>query len=75
MKISGFRGGLAQLADSFDSLREAWADTVTRWDDAASRRFCEHRLDPLEPIVRKALAAIQLLAETLTKIEQDCSDC
>ena len=74
MAIADLRGGSAQLADSFDSLRAAWADTATRWNDSASRRFQKERLEPLDPMTRRALSAIQRLAEVLAKAERDCGD-
>ena len=74
MRIADLWGGSAQLADSFDALRTAWAETATRWDDSTSRRFYKERLEPLEPITRRALAAIERLAEVLAKAERDCSD-
>ncbi len=74
MMLGDLRGGSAQLADSFDTLRAAWAETATRWDDPTSRRFQKERLEPLEPITRRALAAIQRLAEVLAKAERDCGD-
>ena len=74
MRIGDFSGGSAQLTDSLDSLRAAWAETTARWDDPTSRRFYKERLEPLEPITRKALFAIQRLAEVLAKAERDCSD-
>jgi hypothetical protein len=74
MKIGDLSGGLTQLADSFDSLQAAWAETATRWDDSASRRFHKERLEPLELITRRALSAIHRLAEVLARAERECSD-
>jgi hypothetical protein len=74
MRIGDLSGGSAQLNDSLDSLRTAWAETATRWDDPTSRRLYKERLEPLEPISRKALSAIQRLTEVLAKAERDCSD-
>ena len=74
MTIGDLRGGSTQLSDSFDSLKAAWAETATRWDDSTSRRFHKERLEPLEPIARRAVFAIQRLAEVLATAERECSD-
>ena len=74
MAICDSSGSLAKLTDSLDSLRTAWADTATSWDDSTSRRFYRERLEPLEPIARKALGAIQRLAEVLARVEAECGD-
>jgi hypothetical protein len=74
MRIGNLSGGAAQLTDSFDSLRTAWAETTTRWDDPTSRRFYKERLEPLDRITRRALSGIQRLAEVLAKAERECSD-
>ena len=74
MRIADLSGGAAQLSDAFDSLRVAWAETATRWDDPTSRRLYKERLEPLEPTTRSALSAIQRLAEVLAKAERECRD-
>ncbi len=74
MRIGNLSGGSAQLTDSLDSLKAAWAETTTRWDDSTSRRFYKERLEPLGPITGRALSAIQRLTEVLAKAERECSD-
>lgn len=74
MRMADLWGGSSQLNDSFDALRAAWAETAARWDDSTSRRFYKERLEPLEPTTRRALAAIQRLAEVLAQAERDCRD-
>ena len=48
MRIGDLSGGAAQLNDSLDTLRAAWAETETRWNDAASRRLYKERLDYID---------------------------
>jgi hypothetical protein len=74
MKIGDLSGGAAQLNDSYDKLRAAWAETETRWNDPASRRFHKERLEPLDPITRKALSAVRRLTEILARAERELSD-
>jgi hypothetical protein len=74
MAICDFSGNLARLNDSFDSLKTAWAEASSSWDDSASRRFYKERLEPLEPIVRRASSVIQRLAEITGQAERECSD-
>ena len=74
MTICDFHGGLARLSDGFDSLKAAWGEAATRWDDPASHRFYNERLDPLDPIMRRAVSAIQHLAEVVGRAERELSD-
>ena len=74
MSICDFHGGLARLNDGFDSLTAAWGEAATRWDDPASRRFSKECLEPLDPIMRRAVSAIQHLAEVVGRAERELSD-
>ena len=74
MTICDFHGGLARLNDGFDSLKTAWGEAVARWDDPASRRFHKDCLEPVDPIIRRAVSAIQHLAEVVGRAERELSD-
>jgi hypothetical protein len=74
MTIGDLSGGSAQLSDSFDSLQAAWEAAATRWNDAASRRFHKERVEPLEPLTRRAILAIQRMAEVLGRAERECGE-
>ena len=74
MRIGDLSGGAAQLNDSLDSLKAAWAETETRWNDPASRRLYKERLEPLEPTTHKAISAIRRLTEVLARAERECRD-
>ncbi len=74
MRIFDFSGNLARLNDSFDTLSAAWVETSTSWDDSTSRRFYKERLEPLEPILRRASSVIQRLGEMAAQAERELSD-
>ena len=74
MTMCDVQGAVARLTDSYDSLRAAWADRAASWDDSASRRFEKERLEPLDPIMRRAIHAMQRLAEVLAQAERECSE-
>ncbi|NQT14102.1 MAG: hypothetical protein HQ582_15215 [Planctomycetes bacterium] len=74
MRIFDFSGNLARLNDSFDTLKAAWAETSTSWDDSTGRRFYKERLEPLEPILRRASSVIQRLGEMAAQAERELSD-
>jgi hypothetical protein len=74
MRIADFSGNSAQLGESFDSMKAAWSEAAVRWDDATSRRFYKERLEPLEQSTRRAIGAMQRLAELFARAERECSD-
>ena len=74
MTTCDVQGAVARLTDAFDSLRAAWAESGASWDDSASRRFEKERLEPLDPIIRRAIHSIQRLAEVLAQAERECSE-
>lgn len=74
MRIFDFGGPLARMNDSFDTLKIAWGEASSSWDDSTSRRFYKERLEPLEPIVRRASSVVQRLAEIAAQAERECGD-
>jgi uncharacterized protein YukE len=74
MKLFDFAGPLARLNDAYDTLKAAWAEASSSWDDSASRRFQKEHLDPLDPIMRRSQHAIEQLAEAVSQAERECSE-
>ncbi|MEK6237669.1 MAG: hypothetical protein N2C14_23420 [Planctomycetales bacterium] len=65
--------GRTKLNYALKTLRIRWEDVQDHWDDAASRRFQEQHLEPMEPPVQDALRGIDMLAEVLQRAKKACS--
>ena len=72
MRIADLNTGASQLRDAIDSLRQAWADAGTHWNDANSRNFEEQHLRPLASDLASAFPAIEQLASVLAQAGREC---
>lgn len=64
--------GRAKLVGSLKDLMLRWEKTKMSWDDPMSVDLELTVLEPLEPKVRAAVAAMEKMAETLAKARRDC---
>ncbi len=66
--------GAAKLREALENLEVAWDEAKVHWDDASSRNFDEHHLQPIGPQVRTALDAISRMREVITRVQRDCEE-
>lgn len=74
MRRWDLHSGASKLDLAFESLRLADAEATHHWDDNTHREFQEKYLEPLQPRLKKAVEAIQHLAEVLAKAQRECDD-
>jgi len=69
MSLNASRGRLAALTKN---LVGRWYDTKDKWKDRKADEFEQKYINDLTDNVTSALAVIEKLDETLTKIRKDC---
>jgi hypothetical protein len=68
----GMHEGSARLGKSVKELLMHWAETQTKWKDSAAKGFETRFLLPMEQDSRKAIGAMDSMAQLLQKIKHDC---
>jgi hypothetical protein len=74
MKHFDLSAGAAKLEMAAKTFRTTFAGVDPQWTDAARRGFQEEHLAPIEPNVKKMLAATARLADLLMAAQRQCSD-
>ena len=74
MRRWDLHSGASKLDLAFESLRLADAEATHHWDDKAHHDLQEKYLEPLEPRLKRAVEAIQRLAEVLDRAQRACED-
>lgn len=64
--------GAARIRGALENLEAEWSKASDHWNDAVSRRFREHYLDPMVPRVKLALDAISRMSLLMDEVERDC---
>jgi hypothetical protein len=64
--------GAARIRGALENLETVWNEISDDWNDAVSRRFREHHLDPMIPRVKLALDAISRMSLVMDEVERDC---
>jgi hypothetical protein len=64
--------GAARIRGALENLETVWNEVSDDWNDAVSRRFREHHLDPMIPRVKLALDAISRMSLVMDEVERDC---
>ena len=72
MKSGDLSLGASQLHDSLKKIHVRWETLNESWQDPVSAHFCEDHIDPLEPLVFSAVAAMNQLAQVIAKCQQEC---
>jgi len=72
MRNWDLNAGAARLELATKELKKARLRIGTEWDDQAYREFQEVYIEPLEPVLRRALEAITRMADVLSKAEREC---
>jgi hypothetical protein len=74
MKHFDLSAGAAKLELAMKTFRTTFAGIDPQWTDAARRDFQENHLAPMEPNVKKMLAATARLADLMAAAQRQCSD-
>jgi len=64
--------GRSKLVGGLKDLMVKWDSTREYWDDPMSRTLENRLLQPLEPKVRAAAAAMEKMAEILSRAKREC---
>lgn len=64
--------GASRIRHALENLETVWNELSDQWDDAVSRSFREHHLDPAVPRVKLALDAISRMSLLMDEVERDC---
>jgi hypothetical protein len=65
--------GRHHLQSAHKNLLERWDETHRVWQDVVRAEFAKEHLEPLGPLVQATLAAIDQLAQVLSRVRQDCT--
>lgn len=68
----GMHEGRARLGKSVKELMMRWAETRSHWDDSTSKAFEQRFLMPIDMDSRKAITAMDGMAQVLQRIKHDC---
>lgn len=61
------------VTDAAKQLIDAWRVARRDWDDDMARWFEAEFLEPLSPLIREAVSAMDTLASQSTQAERECS--
>jgi len=64
--------GAGRIRHALKNLETVWNEISDEWDDAVSRRFREHHLEPMIPDVKLALDAISRMHLLMDEVQRDC---
>jgi hypothetical protein len=64
--------GAGRIRHALEHLETVWSEVSDDWNDAVSRRFREHHLDPVIPRAKLALDAISRMSLLMDEVERDC---
>jgi len=74
MRIVDMNSDAAKLNKALDTLKEAWGETIEKWEDENARNFQENHLEPIGPAIKMALDSTNRLAEVLARAQRECED-
>jgi hypothetical protein len=74
MKRCDLATGASRIRYALETLQLNWGEISEEWDDAVSRRFCAHHLEPIGPKVKLALDAVERMHMLLTQMQRDCEE-
>jgi len=72
MRICDLSTGAGRIRYALDHLETVWNECSDEWNDAVSRGFREHHLEPMVPNVKLALDAISRMSLLMDEVERDC---
>ncbi len=68
------RASQTQLTDALKQFQQRWGRVRERWDDPRARELQKELVDPLEAMVRAAVAALDNVADLMTTAQRDCAN-
>lgn len=68
------RTSQTNLVDALKQLNTRWARVRERWDDPRSREIQKEFIDPVEAMIRAAVAALDGVADLESSARRDCAD-
>ncbi len=74
MRRWDLHSGASKLDLAFESLRLADAEATNHWDDITHHEFKEKYLETLEPRLKRAVEAVQRLAEVVARAQRECDE-
>lgn len=72
MKTCDLNTPTARLREAMKNLQAARREIAESWSDNTHRQFEETFLAPLEPSMRRTIAAIGKLSEILARAQREC---
>jgi hypothetical protein len=70
MKVGDLSTSTAKLRLATDGLQRAWLEALEEWNDPAARRYEHDYLDPLVPVIKAAMEAMNQLAVIFSEAER-----
>lgn len=64
----------ARLADAVKQLNVRWNRIRERWDDGVARQVQKEYIDPLGPMVRSAVQALNHVSDLMAAAQRDCDN-
>lgn len=64
--------GAGRIRHALEHLEMVWNESAAEWNDAVSRNFQEHHLQPIVPRMKLALDAISRMDLLINEAERDC---
>jgi hypothetical protein len=64
--------GAGRIRHALEHLESVWSESTAQWNDAVSRNFQEHHLEPMIPRLKLGLDAIARMNLLINEVERDC---
>lgn len=64
--------GAGRIRHALEHLETVWNESAAEWNDAVSRNFQEHHLQPIVPRMKLALDTISRMDLLINEAERDC---
>jgi len=72
MRKADLLTGAGRIRHALEVLEITWNESTAEWNDAVSRNFQEHHLEPMVPRLKLALDAIGRMNLLINEAERDC---
>ncbi len=67
-------GARTRAQGALKELKVKWAEASEAWNDATAKAFERRYIEQLEQAVRAALPTLEKMAETLSRLRNECGD-
>jgi hypothetical protein len=64
--------GASRIRHALEHLETVWNERSAEWNDAVSRNFQQHHLEPMVPRLKLGLDAIARMSLLIDEVERDC---